>query len=637
MGGAPKVWAAWFGSGKRLGWGALCILLWVAPAVAAAAPAAGAVPATSPAAAPKAAPLREQPGLTRQALLRTLKGDPQNLAAMRGLLWVLIEQQDFPALARALVRFAAAAARDAQLWRGYAAGLTLLGRYAEALPWFARGARRVPRPAVAGTQARLWLADWVYALTRCEQEPAARRIRRLALAELQSFVQGPLPPLQPRRRGLPRGATPRQQLAALTLSKLRGWQFDREFHSGRLARLRSPAEADEAIAEALSDDEDEDTAAESAARREPQGEDTAAEDAADGAAADPDEEDDDEDAHGTTPSSQPSLRRPEHLLTAALAYELHSLGGLLFHATLASLSVSVHRFEVGLRTSYTYLDTSRERIGFADPSLVAGELDVAAFVRFRPRAGLFEAMVGGNLRSELSIPYGALRGLYYVGRGVSLLAEVSLNQISDDTLGIRVLGARDRVMVGAAFEPLRQLYLYGELDLHSYWSRHREPLGDGLMAYAEAGYRSHFGLLAWEVRASGFYETNRLPSDLPDDVCDRLRDACENTGVDDLLLHSFAMIGGGPRLRYGVPSPGMSGGGSGKFFITVDGWLGALLNSETAEVAAGRSGIGFDLQLGLGLLLPRRAGRLSLSGYLSNSRSGGFEGLQWGAGVRYLQ
>ena len=30
-------------------------------------------------------------------------------------------------------------------------------------------------------------------------------------------------------------------------------------------------------------------------------------------------------------------------------------------------------------------------------------------------------------------------------------------------------------------------------------------------------------------------------------------------------------------------------------------------------------------------------GRLSASGYLSNSRSGGFEGTQWGVGVRYTR
>ena len=574
---------------------------------------------------------RDDPARARAAFLHALQWEPQNRTAMHGLLWVLIEQSDRPELSRALRRFAGSAAHDPQLWRSYAAGLSLLGRYAEALTWFARAAQKPSDAALP----RLWLADWVYALSHSGAEHAAEHRRRLALDELQRSARQPQ---------VGNADSPSARLLALTISQLQRLSFDEEFLADRAARLRPPADAAEDIAaqnpdadaaEQDSQDEEAPTADPAAAERG-----AATNDAAD------DAEDDPEDQPSPTTASPASLQQPPHLISAVLAYELHSLGGLLIHSTLAGIGVTLQQVELGVRLGYSYLDTAGERLGLADPSLGHGEFDAAAFVRFRPRSGLLEAGVGGNFRSELSIPYGAVRGLYYFGRGVSLHGEVSVNQLTEDTLGLRVLGARDRVLAGLTYEPLRFLYFITELDWHGYFSRRRESLGDGFGAYLEAGYRSHRGRLGWDLRASGFYENSRLASDLPEDLCGRLRDSCANTGIEDLVLPTYAMVGAGPRLRYNLPGSASSGGGSGHFFFFLDGWLGALLHSETAGGATDQStgqstgqsiSVGYDVQAGVGIVLPRSFGRLSASGYLSNSRSGGFEGVQWGTGLRYAR
>lgn len=550
---------------------------------------------------------------------------------MRGLLWVLIEQPDRPALSRALQRFAGSAAHDPQLWRSYAAGLSLLGRYGESLAWFARGAQQPSDDSLP----RLWLADWVYALSHSGAEHAAEHRRRLAVRELQRAA---------RRPQAGKADSPYARLLALTITQLQRLSFDDEFLAGRTARLRPPADAAQAIAAQSSDADAEDH--ESQDEEAPAADPAAAESSA---AADDDAddaEDDQEDEPSPTTASPAGLQRPSHLISAVLAYELHSLGGLLIHSTLAGVGVTLRQVEIGVRLGYSYLDTAGERLGLADPSLSHGELDAAAFVRFRPRSGLLEAVAGGNFRSELSIPYGAVRGLYYFGRGVSLHGEVSVNQLTEDTLGLRVLGARDRVLAGLTYEPLRFLYFLTELDWHGYFSRQRDSLGDDFTAYLEAGYRAHRGRLGWDLRASGFYENNRLASDLPEALCSRLRDSCATTGIDDIVLPTYAMVGAGPRLRCNLPGSASSGGGSGHFFFFLDGWLGALLHSETPGGATDQSSdqatgqtlsVGYDVQAGVGLVLPRSFGRLSASGYLSNSRSGGFEGVQWGTGIRYAR
>lgn len=568
---------------------------------------------------------RARPERARAAFLRALQLDPSNGAAMQGLLWVLIEQPDRPALARALQHFAGAARRDAQLWRSYAAGLCLLGRYAEALPWFARGARLPAGDMAADASERLWLADWVLALSRSGHRRAADKLRTLALRELQRAA---------RERSRQGTASLRVRLAALTADKLRRWELDDEFLAGCSDRLRAAAFLEGAGQDAADADpaaEEQDSAASIDDSEGSAGSETAA-------AAPEDDDADEEDEPTATAASPLSLQRPAHRLGAVAAYELHSLGGLLIHSALVAVTGTLRHWELGLRAGYTYLDTAGGRLGFQDPSLSLGEFDVAAVLRLRPRSGFFEAMVGGNLRRELSIPYAAARGLYYFGHGVSLHGEVGLNQLTEDTLGLRVLGARDRVLAGLTVEPLRLLYFVTELDWHGYWSRSRESLGDGFAGYLETGYRSHFGPLSFDLRASGFYEYNRLAADLPEDLCDRLLDRCADTGIEDVVLPSYAMVGGGPRLRYGLPGPAASGGGSGRLFAYLDGWLGALLHADTPGAAVGQtSSVGYDLQLGIGVQLPRGAGRLSASGYLSNSRSGGFEGTQWGVGVRYTR
>lgn len=597
----------------------------------------------------RAQPQRDDPARARAAFLRALQREPQNRTAMRGLLWALIEQPDRPALSRALQRFAGAAPHDPQLWRSYAAGLSLLGRYAESLPWFARGAQQPSGDPLP----RLWLADWVYALSQSGAEHAAEHRRRLALFELQRAAHGP-------QAG--RADSPYAGLLARTVAQLQRFSFDEEFQADRAARLRPPADA---AADTSAPNQDAD-AAQDAPDEEAPAADSAATESSAAAGDAEDAEDDEADEPTPTAASPPNLQRPPHLISAVLAYELHSLGGLLIHSTLAGVGVTLRQVELGVRLGSSYLDTAGERLGLDDPSLSAGEFDAAAFVRFRPRAGLLEAVAGGNFRRELSIPYAAMRGLYYFGRGVSLHGEVSVNQLTEDTLGLRVFGARDRVLAGLTYEPLRFLYFITELDFHAYFSRRRESLGDGFAAYVETGYRAHRGRLGWDLRASGFYENSRLASDLPEDLCRRLRDRCANTGIDDIVLPTYAMVGAGPRLRYNMPGSASSGGGSGHFFFFMDGWLGALLHSESpggtpeqtidqtsdqtsnpsSSPSSGQTlgqtlgqtiSVGYDLQLGVGVVLPRSSGRLSASGYLSNSRSGGFEGVQWGAGVRYAR
>lgn len=605
---------------------------------------------------------RESQYAYRRAL--ALKSDSRQAA--RALLWLAIENvapggrnsaADRNALVAELFRFRTLAQRSLTLWRAYAAGYLVLGRPRDALRWFALGWRT--RPA-----DRLWLADWASALQRTNQPTAARRLAHHAITLIlpsarravhpqptayeQEAVQtlvlllhtrrGPGDVLQRLRPALVHGLDPAliQRLKllwqeasdeddslALTgsaftkglLLRLRG--EDAAETSGKVvARAATKAEEQARDADAADDDSDEDD------DTEEEDDDDFADEApdsaltADGVPAELQDE-------GTEPedeSEQPDSLRPYAVM---LGTEARSLGDLHLVSVNSWLDLSTRRLGLSLRAGYTFVYAPDDWEDADLTGLRWGEVDLAGLAKWRLNKGKIELGVGGNLRAAQSLAYGWFHGEYEVFPGLLMELSAGLNQIVDDTSTLRLLGVRDRLTIGLDLDLTQREFINGWAGWQRYQSRERELLSDGYAMYVEAGHRLLLANPGWSVRASAYWEQNRLVPHLPDGLQELLDD--EYYEVSDFAVSEFAMVGAGTTLRRGVP--GVAPADDRRLRLLFDLWLGYLWPQST---------FGFDLQLGLGVSA-RRCGEWSINGFFSNSRHpGGDLGLSFGAGLRYV-
>jgi hypothetical protein len=327
------------------------------------------------------------------------------------------------------------------------------------------------------------------------------------------------------------------------------------------------------------------------------------------------------DSSAEVEAEEPDATRPS--FTAGLA--VRSLGGLLLADTNARADLVYGRFGIGLRAGYTFLSPTTEWEDADLSSLQAGEADLAAILKWRLRKGRIEVGGGGNLRASQSLAYGFLHGDYQVTSGLQLDLNADINQITEDTAALRLLGARDRVTGAVDFDLTQREFLNAYAGWQRYLSRARERLADGSLIYVEAGHRLLLSNPGWSIRASAYWEHNRLAPHLPPGLQQLLADA--DLGVDDFAVPDFAMFGVGTTVRRGMPGVAPGLGGNHRLRLIADLWVGYLWPHKQ---------LGFDLQLGLGLST-RRLGELSLSTFLANSRlPGGSDPLSWGIGLRYV-
>jgi tetratricopeptide (TPR) repeat protein len=118
-----------------------------------------------------------QGGEARRAYERALQIDPKSDAARASLLWLAIDGNDDKELSHLLVRWKALAEAEPGLWQPYAVGFTKLGMYKQALPWYQRRLRVVPKDSGLMTS----YADSLLKMGRGRQ---ADRLRRLTLYTL---------------------------------------------------------------------------------------------------------------------------------------------------------------------------------------------------------------------------------------------------------------------------------------------------------------------------------------------------------------------------------------------------------------------------------------------------------------------
>jgi hypothetical protein len=618
-------------------------------------------------------------GKAQDAFVRALRLEPDNKAAISGLLYSLITQVAGGAsgddtaqsrLLHQLVRFRKLAGKDDELWRAYAAGALVLGDPWEALHWFRAGWRDWDRPP----RELLFVADWAEALESTGHALLARRLIRQLLPRLlplalQSAHKGQTPEehelvrsfalLLRYDQGPASGSFLRKLLlrpldAAVVLElRALGRKPDKlpslssaAFRHGRILRLRGPSQkAQEAASAPASpslkskatpdkseeddgDDDDDDDSDDGDANDN--SDDSDDNDDSDDDQADVEEAESAADSGGTGPSvvsteveEEADEPEPTRAFAAMVGGEAHGLGGLLVESAQARGDYTRGRLTLGLRLTYAHLSESQDWVDIASIGLRYGEFDLLAQGRWEFRKGKIELGVGGNLRTIQSVPYGLAHGTYDLGRGLSVDLSVGINQVVDDTSAARLIGTRDRVAAGLYFDLTQREFINGTADWHRYESRAREPLSDGYALYLEAGHRLLLANPGWSIRLSGYFEQNRLVSSLPAGLASLLLDP--TLPLSDFVVPEFGMFGAGTTLRRGVP--GVEPSDDRRFRLFLDAWLGYLwpLNS-----------VGFDLQLGLGLSA-RRLGEFSVSAFFSNSRSGGgAEGLSWGAGLRYV-
>lgn len=320
---------------------------------------------------------------------------------------------------------------------------------------------------------------------------------------------------------------------------------------------------------------------------------------------------------------EPEDLRPERAVAVVAGADASAVGPLLVAGGAVRANLLFGKLALTLRAAHAYLWDGDDRLRPDYDGLRFGELDLSARGKWWLRKGWIELGAGGNLRAEASLAYGSLAGSYQVAPGLYLALGAGLNQVVDDTSGVRLLGARDRVSLGVSFDLTQREFANGVFDWHRYQGRGRAPISDGYVAYLEAGHRLRLADPGWNVRLAAYFEQNRLVPELPAGLAAQLADPA--TPVSDLVVPEFAMVGAATSLRRGLPGEVPVGDRRLRWFA--DAWLGYLWP---------RNEFGFDLQLGLGLSA-RGAGELAAAGFVSNSRQGGgAEGFSWGVGLKYV-
>lgn len=356
----------------------------------------------------------------------------------------------------------------------------------------------------------------------------------------------------------------------------------------------------------------------------------------------------------------PEVHAVRGKISGAASFDLYYVGGLLVQRGVFSVLRKYRFVDVGLRFGAAYLNADNTDLAFYNTGVEQGEYDVAAIGRVRLGRSVLEGVVGGNLRHSLSLGYASLRFQRpFFGSRLHISVDGALNEVVDSTLSMRLLGVRDRVRSGIAAEFWKGLYMNVAVDAHGYQSRLRETLGTGFGIDAEVGYRFHLSRYSFDLKLRGYYEYNSLPQTLPDGILHRLDDTSETetgsdtqtdqeTGqedqsenassetedypADDLLISRYALLGGGFRLQRGLPREGRP---ALRLYLLLDVWLGWLWAPPGSSPDSGVNALGYDVQLGIGFRFPGRVGVLTGTGYVSNSRAGGFGNQVFGAALKY--
>lgn len=507
----------------------------------------------------------------RSAYKRALALNPASVSVRVNLLWFEINGDDKQQLGERLRQWRGDALAEPAYWGAYAAGLLLLRRTDESLPWFERQARVKP-------DDYLWLLSYADALTQTGRADQAWRLRRHVFLRLRPRLSDQEQALKPSDKslqlayaslvrdfdGAPAGDRVLQKLLARGFNDadvhellVASYLTQEKYESARYWLLNAHAERHklpdwQSLAVALAQNDR--AAIEQILKQK--------------------------DSMISTPDRVTALRRlgrNEQALVLAEAALLepdgHDNEVLQQHRDQLALQLS-RRFEFKLEERrFGNLKIDGSRLAGSFPlsggratvqlahnrlSSSSNELSVTGFQNENDISVMADLLVkddpmrfslGVNQRSDKTLPYGRYEWTHRLAKTVSTRLEASVNGLTDETTALRAIGAKDKLAVGVSVNLTDSEYARVELAGQHFHTRSGATLGSGYRVEGELGSTIFKKIPIWQVRLSGSLEKNRLTDRLPAELLGSA--LAPSASVDSVLSRRFSTLGVGTTIGFG--------------------------------------------------------------------------------------
>ena len=493
---------------------------------------------------------------------------PGSVSARAGLLWALIALNDRAELRAYLRRWAPDAGGDSGLWAAFAAAYSQVGDTRKALVFYAREMRVKPHDY-------LWAASYAQALERAGRATAAWRMRRYALRGLRAEAKVELAKghageatsnvveLSRRLLGAPAGAAwlraalPHQGRAEGAAALVSWYLSEDRPAAARFWLLRHmlggvslPAWQRLAVAIAARDlprieallhegglSAGDKVLAERTLGHRSQALADALAGVMQGSAAD--------NAGLRKAAAELSGELPNY---AALAVDGQSLGGLdLAGVDLAAAlsrgawTLSTHFASQRLSADATLIDLSGAR----------QERSGTLGLTYHGLRGRWRGHVGRDSLGAHDLMQWGLGYDYTWSSRWGLSVDYARNALSEDSAVLRAGGARDSLTLAIDAALTGRLFANLSLAHNRYHTRAGAALGQGYSADWTLGQRYWLGTNRLNLSLSGSLLHNRLASELPQDLADRLP---VGSGAGDVLPKEYRSVGLGVDLARGDPA-----------------------------------------------------------------------------------
>ncbi len=570
--------------------------------------------------------------------------NPASTTAKEGLLWTLIGQNDKRSLQSYLKIWHADASENSLLWGVYGMALAKVGQYKEALPWLEHKSQINP-------DDYLWQLTYADVLSRAGHADTAWHLRKYVLFSLRSrfnkIGSGPEKSikdlLHPEYLALVRdmeGANAEASILKKCLAKgyddpavqellVAAYLSQKNYSATRywllqehIARQETPAwqrltlalaENDLVAAEHILENENDkltDFNKMEVLKRLNKNKEALA---LTYDLLDPDKE--------QTPASQTYLFHTRDELAAKSSkqmiggFDYKSLGDIDFIEGRTRFTAPYLRGVLGVELKYTHLNSS-------DPGIILpvdSEVDIATDFTHPLREGMFQLNLGGNLRDDKSLVYGAAKISRDITDRVKTSLRLGVNEISQETGPLRAVGRKDIILLNVSTQLTRQTFMSLDIDAHRYLTRERSTLGKGYKLQGILANSLLTGIQDWQIRLQGTWESNDLAGALPSELTGLF--TAPVADVETLITKSFGTVGAGTSFRYGASDQGVLR----RPFILADAWTGWVWPNNvlgyTGRIAVGISLLGPDI--------------LSAGAFYSNIQGGKTNQAFQGVGVQY--
>ncbi|AKH36795.1 MULTISPECIES: tetratricopeptide repeat protein [Nitrosomonas] len=295
--------------------------------------------------------------------------------------------------------------------------------------------------------------------------------------------------------------------------------------------------------------------------------------------------------------------------------DFRSLGAIDFIEGRARFNTPLLGGVLGMELKNTYLNSTDPNIRLPADT----EVDLSTEYKHPFKEGMLQFNLGGNLREDASLVYGAARVNKDITNKVKTSLRIGVNEIPFETGPLRALGAKDILLFNVTTQLPSNSFMSMDIDGHRYLTRERGTLGTGYKLQGILGKSLLTGIQDWQVRLQGTWESNDLVGILPSELNGLLGASVAN--VETFITQKFGTMGAGTAFRYGGSDQGVLR----QPFILADAWAGWVWPNDV---------FGYNGRLAMGVSLFGRD-TLSVGAFYSNIQGGKTDQAFKGVGLQY--